>query len=258
MEHPLLYELNTRCWLRGLSDKLGRAVTLASVPDSEFAHWQRLGFTHIWLMGVWATGERARQQAVDEPNLRAAYDWMIPGWQSNDVGGSPYSIADYSVPVALGGDEGLKQFRARLHKLGMKLVLDFVPNHLGFDHPWLATKPELFVQSATQVEGTFAVKTAGGVKWIANAKDPYFPPWSDVAQLDYRRAATRDTMKQLLLSVAARCDGVRCDMAMLLLNDVIARTWSHLPTTEDAPAGEFWTDAIPAVRRAHPGFLFMS
>ena len=258
MEHPLLYQINSRCWLRSLSDQTGRAVTFANVPDSEFEQWQRLGFTHIWLMGVWATGARARQQAIGEPNLRSAYDWMIPGWTEKDVGGSPYSIADYSVPQAMGGDAGLKQFRARLNGLGMKLVLDFVPNHVGFDHPWVAQRPELFVQSATRIEGTFAQQTSSGTKWIANAKDPYFPPWSDVAQLDYRRAATRAAMKSLLLSVAGRCDGVRCDMAMLLLNDVIARTWSHLPTVPDAPEGEFWTDAIPAVKRANPGFLFMA
>jgi len=258
MEHPLLYEINSRCWLRSLSDRLGRVVTLADVPDSEFAQWQRLGFTHIWLMGVWKTGERARQMAIDEPNLRSAYDWMIPGWTAKDVGGSPYSIADYSVPQAMGGDSGLMQFRKRLNALGIKLILDFVPNHMGFDHPWVAHRPELFVQSATETDGTFAQSTSTGIKWIANAKDPYFPPWSDVAQLDYRRAGTREAMKSLLLSVAGRCDGVRCDMAMLLLNDVIARTWSHMPAKIDAPAGEFWPGAIAAVKRISPTFLFMA
>ena len=49
---PLLYEINTRCWLRELSERNSRIVTLANVPEHEFAHWRQLGFTHIWLMGV--------------------------------------------------------------------------------------------------------------------------------------------------------------------------------------------------------------
>lgn len=258
MEHPLLYEINTRCWLRDLSVAHGRKVTLATVPEEEFSGWRRLGFTHVWLMGVWTTGPRAREIAIHEPNLRRCYDESLPRWREQDVGGSPYSIADYSVPAAMGGGIGLRAFRARLHHHGMKLILDFVPNHPGIDHVWLAERPDLFVQSPAQVEGTFAQETAAGTRWIANGKDPYFPPWTDAAQLDYRKPATRDAMRQLLLSVAVRCDGVRCDMAMLLLNEVFARTWAHLPFSGSVPATEFWADAIPAVKQARPGFIFIA
>lgn len=258
MEHPLLYEINTRCWLNDLSRLSGRAITLATVPEETFSEWERLGFTHIWLMGVWTTGPHARQIAIQEPNLRRAYDEVLPGWKEADVAGSPYSIADYSVPAALGGEDGLKKFRARLNRHGLRLILDFVPNHLGFDHPWVSTQPELFVQSRETVEGTFAQPTARGIKWIAHGKDPYFPAWTDVAQLDYRRAGTRAAMQKLLLSVADRCDGVRCDMAMLLLNEVFAKTWAHLPTGEPAPVAEFWPEVIAAVKRTHGNFLFMA
>lgn len=140
----------------------------------------------------------------------------------------------------------------------MKLVLDFVPNHLGMDHPWLTAKSDLFVQSPTRVEGTFEQRTSAGVRWIANGKDPYFPPWSDVAQLDYRRTDTRAAMKELLMSVATRCDGLRCDMAMLLLNEVFPRTWQHFPSNGELPLTEFWAEVIPSVKRAHPGFLFLA
>src|SRR5580704_16246486 len=100
--NPLLYEINTRCWLRDLSDRHGSPITLATVPDGEFTNRQQLGFTHIWLMGVWATGPRARKLALNEPGLRRTYDQMIPGWNDNDVGGSPYSISDYHVPEPMG------------------------------------------------------------------------------------------------------------------------------------------------------------
>ncbi|TAK97478.1 MAG: alpha-amylase, partial [Verrucomicrobia bacterium] len=258
MGHPLLYEINTRCWLNALSAQLQQPVTLGSIPESTFADWERRGFTHIWLMGVWTTGPRAREIALHEPGLVMNYDRVLPGWREEDVAGSPYSIAAYEVPAALGGEAGFKTFREQLHERGMKLILDFVPNHLGIDHAWLAERPELFVQSAQETEGTFAQPTADGVRWIANGKDPYFAPWTDVAQVEYRRQSARDAMRELLLDVAARCDGVRCDMAMLLLNEVFTRTWAHLPCAEKMPASEFWAGAITAVKRAQPGFIFMA
>lgn len=255
---PLLYQINTRCWLRELSDAAGRAVTLTDVPDTEFARWRQLGFTHLWLMGVWATGPQCRAMAVKEPDLIHAYNEIIPGWREEDVGGSPYAIADYKVPRALGGDVALKKFREKLHLHGLKLILDFVPNHLGLDHAWLREQPDLFVQSPVEVPGTFAQETVTGIRWLANGKDPYFLPWNDTVQLDYRRVSTRAAMRDLLLAVAERCDGVRCDMAMLLLNDVFAKTWDNFPISNETPPHEFWADAISAVKMTQPAFLFLA
>src|SRR5215470_4440858 len=147
MNYPLLYEVNTRCWLLELSKKQNRQITLAEIPDAQFAQWRRLGFTHIWLMGVWTTGPRARAKALEKPSF-AGYSDALPDWGEQDVVGSPYAIADYSVLPALGGEAGLKEFRGKIHAHGLKLFLDFVPNHLGLDHPWLKERPELFVQSA--------------------------------------------------------------------------------------------------------------
>ena len=259
MPHPLLYEVNTRCWLRALSEKSGLGITLANVPDSEPAGWQKLGFTQIWLMGIWTTGPRARAEALKHPELRREYDQVLPGWQEADVAGSPYAIGDYQVSTALGGEAGLARFRRRLHEHGLKLVLDFVPNHLGLDHPWVKERPDLFVQSAGEAAGTFPQETRAGRRWLAHGKDPYFAPWTDTVQVDYRRPATRTAMTQLLQSIAARCDGVRCDMAMLVLNDVFAKTWERFPIPNpQSPTSEFWASAIPAVKQAHPGFLFLA
>jgi glycosidase len=227
MPHPLLYEINTRGWLCALSRQSGTAITLAEVPDSEFARWQNLGLTHIWLMGVWTTGPRARAEALKHPELRKAYDQALPAWCEADVAGSPYAIGDYQVPPALGGEAGLAQFRRKLHEHGLRLLLDFVPNHVGLDHAWVREKPELFVQSAAEAPGTFAQQSGGRLRWLAHGKDPFFAPWTDTVQLDYRRAVTRAAMVQLLASIAEWCDGVRCDMAMLVLNEVFAGTWER-------------------------------
>jgi len=266
MASPLLYEINTRCWLRELSESSGQPVTLANVPEEQLQHWLRLGFSHIWLMGVWTSGPRSRAAALAHTGLRQNYSEALPGWQEADVGGSPYAVADYQVSRTLGGDAGLSKFRDRLRAHGLKLILDFVPNHLGLDHPWLSERPDLFVQSPVEAPGFFAQETAAGRRWLAHGKDPYFPPWTDTAQLDYRLPATRAAMTEQLQSVADRSDGVRCDMAMLLLTDIFERTWAGFPITgtlltgagPSSPAAEFWPGAISAVKRPYPAFLFLA
>lgn len=256
--HPLLYELNTRCWLHELSGQHGRVVQLGNVPEEEFAAWRRQGFTHIWLMGTWTTCSRARETALNDPALIDLFRKALPDWTPDDVTGSPYAVADYHVPDTLGGEEGLRRFRERLHAHGMKLILDFVPNHTGLGHPWVKMKPELFVQGPPGARETFATETNSGVLWIAHGKDPFFPCWEDTAQLDYRRADTQAIMQEMLRDVTARCDGVRCDMAMLILRDVFAKTWATLPRTAPQTPAEFWTEAIASVKRVFPDFLFLA
>jgi hypothetical protein len=258
MIHPLVYEINTRCWLRRLSEQQERAVTLDSIPGSEFDRWERLGFTHLWLMGVWSTGPLT--PGAPELNPDGAV-----------LGDSPYAITGYSIPESRGGEAGLQRFRRQLRDRGMKLILDFVPNHVGLNHPWLDERPELLVQSPVQRPGTFSHSTPSGLRWLAHGRDPYFPPWIDTAQLDYRLDTTRTAMTDTLQAVADRCDGVRCDMAMLVLNDVFETTWKTFPVDPAGPpsnpaAGgmpvrpgtEFWRDAIAATLRGHPDFLFVA
>lgn len=271
MQHPLLYEINTRCWLRALSDKHGRNVTLSTIPPSELDSWVAQGFTHVWLMGVWTTGPRSRAVALGHPELQRCYSQILPGWREKDVPGSPYAIADYRVPSELGGEAGLSECRRALAERGLKLVLDFVPNHVGLDHAWVRERPEFFVQAPEQRPDFFRQETGQGAFWLAHGKDPYFPGWTDTVQLDYRKPAVRAAMTGLLTSVAARCDGVRCDMAMLLLNEIFAKTWGQFPPKENSPAApsnqkgsdgsgskEFWAEAIAEVRAKYPDFMFLA
>ncbi|HVV72666.1 MAG TPA: alpha-amylase, partial [Verrucomicrobiae bacterium] len=104
---PLVLEVNARCWLRELSDKVGRPVTLDRVPEVELESWRALGLTHIWLMGVWQSGPLARAQALASPQQRADFSEALPGWGERDVTGSPYAVADYQVLDSLGGEMGL-------------------------------------------------------------------------------------------------------------------------------------------------------
>jgi hypothetical protein len=258
MRFPLVYEINTRCWLRELSAAAGRQLTLADVPESQFTRWRESGFTHVWLMGVWRSGTRAREAALQEAKRNGAFKKALPDWRDEDVTGSPFAVAEYIVAPELGGDDALAEFRKRLAAAGMLLLLDFVPNHLGLDHPWLQQRPELFVQSPTPLPETFKVGDGADARWLAHGKDPNFPAWTDTAQLDYRNSATREAMIAELVAIAGRCDGVRCDMAMLMLNDLFVRHWARFPFSQAVPEREFWTEAISATWRNYPDFLFIS
>ncbi|HYV26965.1 MAG TPA: alpha-amylase family glycosyl hydrolase [Candidatus Eisenbacteria bacterium] len=258
MNHPFLYEINTRCWLNELSQNQNRPVTLANIPKDQFAGWQKLGITHLWLMGVWTTGLHSRKDALRNAGLRQRCAESLPDCRDQDIVGSPYAVAQYQVSRTLGGETGLNIFRDQLHAHGLKLLLDFVPNHVGLDHAWVEARPELFVSSPTEVNETLLRQTARGPRWLAYGKDPFFHAWTDTAQLDYRNPATHAAMTEQLQSVSRRCDGVRCDMAMLVLKDVFAKNWERFPAP-DAPAEtEFWADAIRSVKTSQPDFLFLA
>lgn len=253
---PILYEINTRCWLARLSGEAGRPLTLGSVPEEELRDWVAQGFTHIWLMGIWRGGPIARAQARVQPSLRKACEEL--GASPDALDFSPYAISGYAVSPDLGTPEGLRAFRGRLHHHGLRLMLDFIPNHTGLDHPWVETHPEYFVQGGGNAPGVFTRNTARGKVFLAHGKDPYFPPWKDTVQLDLRVRATREALAEELLKVADMCDGVRCDMAMLVLSDVFARTWQNFPPGSSSEPGDFWPEAISRVKALHPGFLFLA
>jgi hypothetical protein len=258
--HPTVYEINAWVWLGEPGRARGRRVSLGDVPQAELERLAAYGFDAVWLMGVWERSPGARAISRAEPSLLAEYARALPDFTREDVVGSPYAIKSYRVDPALGGDEGLAALRARLRELGLRLVLDFVPNHLAIDHPWLAEHPERIVQGdeatlAREPGNYFRSGTGEQPRVFAHGRDPYFPGWPDTLQLDYRRAETREAMARELLSVAERCDGVRCDMAMLVTREVFERTWGG---EFDDTEAEFWPQAISKVRAAHPDFLFLA
>jgi hypothetical protein len=256
--NPLVLEINTRCWINELRAQYAKKITLANVPTEIIQHWANLGFTHIWLMGVWTTGKKSRHHALHHPQLKTALDKALPDWSATDVAGSPYAPETYTPSTSLGGFPALTRFRQHLHTHGLQLILDFIPNHTGLDHPWIKQHPERFVQSPLPTNETFTIKSPNGPIHIAHGKDPNFPAWTDTAQLDFRRQDTRDAVIKSLESVAKHCDGLRCDMTMLLLKKVFHQTWRDLPPSTTPAKGEFWTKAIQQLRKTYPDFLLLA
>jgi hypothetical protein len=235
------------------------------VQEHELATLAEAGFDVLWLMGLFTVGDRARRLAIEHGRDHRPYDRACPDWTAADVDGSPFALSSYVVDPRLGGDAALARLRERAHAHGLGLWVDFVPNHTGFDHPWTTEAPERYIALPREhvdppgaVPAGFSADDAERPR-IAHGKDPYFPPWTDTAQLDYGRGATREAMIAELLSLASRADGARCDMAMLLLERVRRSTWGHLSAEESGVAGrEFWREAITRVRERYPRFRLLA
>ena len=255
--YPSLYEINTWVWLTDLSTKYGRPIDLASVPAAEWDAIAALGFNAVWLMGVWERSPAGIAIANNNPGLLADFRRALPDFRPEDNVGSAYAIRNYVVDPHLGGPAALAAARAQLAQRGMNLLLDFVPNHVAPDNPWATDHPEYFLAAtaddARNNPGCYI--TVNGTV-CACGRDPFFPPWPDVLQLNAFNPKLREAVIQTLAGIAAQCDGVRCDMAMLVLNSVFERTWSN--RVGPPPPTEYWTDIITATKKHHPGFLFIA
>jgi glycosidase len=256
---PLVYEINARVWLRELSLRSGRPVTLSNVPDEELERVARHGFHALWLMGVWTTGPEPIACACAHAELQKEYRQILPDFKPEDVAGSPYAITAYEVSPNLGGPAALATFRERLTRHGLRLMLDVVFNHTARDHQLVLEKPELYIQGTAEDlarEPNAFFKTSGG-RILAHGRDPYFPPWTDTAQINYGQQAGRDAMKAELERVATQCDGIRADMAMLLLPEVLERVWGAR-LGQNWNKKSFWKEIISEFKVSFPNFLFLA
>src|SRR5277367_6388527 len=255
--YPTVYEINTWAWLSDLSRKYGKTLDLSSVPSQEWDAIAAYGFDAVWLMGVWERSPAGIAIANRNEGLLEDFRRALPDFSPADNVGSPYSIRRYIVDPHLGGPEGLAVARAELSKRGMKLLLDFVPNHLAPDHPWVSEHPEYFICGNSEDFGNdpSSYIEVGG-KFCACGRDPFFPAWPDVLQLNAFEPGLRQAVLETVSSIAQQCDGVRCDMAMLMLNAIFERTWGT--RVGPPPATEYWVDLISAIKSSHPGFLFIA
>jgi Alpha amylase, catalytic domain len=254
---PVVYELNTAAWLHDITTRTGRTTTLENVPDEEWLRVTQRGVDAVWLMGVWRRSAEGVRLALESPSHLADFHAALPDFAPSDVIGSAYSIAGYEVDEQFGGRAGLVAARRALADRGARLIVDFVPNHVAPDHRWLIDNPEYFVQGdAADLERAPSEFLRVGETVIARGRDPYFPPWPDVAQLDAFAPGLRQVAVDTLVEIGHLADGVRCDMAMLMLNDVFRRTWGD--RAGPTPESEYWSEVISAVRAVHPEMLFIA
>lgn len=256
---PRIFQINTWPWLRELSDRFNRRITLVDLSYEIFPPEIKY-FDVVWLLGVWTRSPAGTAIARNHPFLHEECRRNLPDLTPEDLVGSAFSLYDYTVENTLGGNAGIEHVRDVLHTHNKLLLLDFVPNHVGIDHPWLQEHPDWFLQGtpAELNETSMNVKRfiQVGDQVFAHARDPYFPPWIDTIQVKAFSQELRDEYVKVLQKIATWCDGVRCDTAMLLTTPVVLKTW-------EARAGtpldqEFWESLIPNVKKSNPTFKFIA
>ena len=163
---------------------------------------QRAGANVVWLMPIFPVGVKNRKDPL----------------------GSPYAVRDYrAINPAFGTVADFRRLVAAIHARGMKVILDWVPNHTAWDHPWIRQHPEFYVRNER------------GEISVPRDLEGKLTDWTDVAQLDYRNPGLRRemlaAMQYWLREIGV--DGFRMDVAGFVRDD-------------------FWREAIPALRAAVP------
>jgi len=256
-KHPVIYEINTWVWLHELGQKYRKSVDLSTVPEQEWDAIAAHGFDAVWFMGVWERSPAGIKISLRNKGLLEDFKRALPDFSAQDNVGSPYCVRRYAVDQHLGGPEGLAAARKALAKRSIRLILDLVPNHVAPDHPWVSTHPEYFVQgSADDAKNDPASFIEAGGKVFACGRDPFFPAWPDVLQINAFQPGLRQAVIGTVSEIAGQCDGVRCDMAMLLLNNIFERTWGARAGAK--PANDYWTVVIPAIKKQHREFKFIA
>lgn len=257
-----LFEINAHVWLREQAWVNPERPDLADIPDSQIRDWAGMGFDMIWFLGVWTKGAATKHICLSNNDLRDEFEKALPGFQPEHVLGSPFSVAEYNISPLLGNETTLPRLREKLNAQGIRLMLDFVPNHFAVDHRWTVDHPDWFVNGTTvdlerRPGDYFRVPDNTGLI-LAHGRDPFFAGWTDTVQVNIMNPRTRRALTDEMLKVSGQCDALRCDMAMLITNDVFRRTWGDLSVMffPDGDVPEFWPGAIAEVKAQHPDFLF--
>lgn len=256
-KHPVIYEINTWVWLGELTGRHGHSITLANIPDAEWDSVSGLRPDAVWLMGVWERSPAGTAIAMTDRALQEDFQRALPDLEPGDIVGSPYCVRRYAADPALGGREGLATARQALADRGIGLVLDFVPNHTAPDNPWVTENPDFYLHGTEEElrrePGSFGLVN-GNV--FARGKDPFFPAWQDVLQINACNPALRKAVIGVLTDIASQCDGVRCDMAMLVMNRIFKQTWGDRAAT--SPDTDYWPEVITGVHQDNPDFRFLA
>lgn len=189
----------------------------------------------------------------------AHYKQVLPGCTEEDVIGSPYAVVNYTCNAEFGTDADVLAFKQRLNAIGLRLMLDFVPNHSAVDATWMNTHPEYFVRapkgSSPPYDAQRYLPNGVAYGWAG-----WGGGWLDTAQLNYFNPALVQARVDQLLHVASLSDGIRCDMAFLELNDQFEAHWGSDVGSYgySKPAREFWSVAIDAVKQRYPQIIFLA
>lgn len=188
----VIYEVNTR--------QFSDAGTFNEVT-AQLDRLKDLGVDILWFMPIHPISEKNRKGSL----------------------GSYYAVRDYkAVNPHFGTDQDFRNLVREAHARGMKVILDWEPNHTGCDNAWIVEHPEYYAR---------------------NEKGEMFGPfdWTDTYKLDYSNPATRAAMIDAMSYWLSEfdVDGFRCDVAM------------QVPV-------DFWNEARPALEKVKPEIFMLA
>ncbi|MDE2292160.1 MAG: hypothetical protein KGL53_08765, partial [Elusimicrobia bacterium] len=245
---PRAYNLAGKRAARGAWSAMSQGRFFAEFGDQDLADIKGKGFDTLWVMGIFPIGRR-------DPYGTA--------------GGSPYAVYDHSaVNPDLGTKSDLRAFVARAHAQGLRVIIDFIPNHTSMDSVELQSHPDWFIHRAAGA-GTppygyfdFSDPATGRKLWVRHGGyDSYGSKafWVDTAQLDYSNPGARRGMTAIVSDWVAQTgvDGFRVDMAYQLTNATYRRNWGG-ELGGPLPQREFLEELITTVKSQHPGTAFIA
>lgn len=291
----VLLAKNTHVWFHQLSRKYSREIYfLEQIPAEELEEIRSLGFTGLWLIGIW-------ERSPASLRIKQLYgrDHLIA---------SAYSINGYHVANQLGGEASLLALKEKALQRGIYIACDMIPNHTGVDAPWVLDHPDWYIFTKkipaetweynsedlspktgiqiriedgyyTQQEAAevFQYTTSAGDQplFIYHGNDGTSMPWNDTAQLDYLKPQVRQAVKEQIVEVARRFPIIRLDAAMTLIREHFKRLWfpgphgdSYIPTRDAFPMSqeefdacmprEFWAEIMEALNNNAPDTLMLA
>ena len=198
----VIYEINTAAWLHDVSQRSGVIATLADVPAAEWDLVTPPGVDAVWLMGVWERGPAGVELAMESAEQVASFRAALPDFDATDVIGSAYCISRLRrrrAPRRAGRSAPPLAPRSPSGRYGCSST-----SCPTTSPPTIDGSPSIPSTSCRATSTTCEMTRAGfiavGDVVIARGRDPYFPPWPDVAQLNafatgLRRAAVDDARR---------------------------------------------------------------
>lgn len=258
--NPSIYEINTRVFVKRYSED----ASLNDVPDEYWDELSKKKFEYVWLLGVWKICESVIEKYCFEEELVRSYNKALKGWRRRDVIGSPFSIDYYELNSQLGDMQTLIELKKKLNDRGLKLILDLSPNHFGADSKLIRENPEIFLEVDKSLyindSHTYFKPYEDFERYFAHGRDPFFPAWQDTIQVNFFSIQAREYFKKIITEITNYCDGVRCDMAMLALNNVFKNTWAGVLEKKgwEQPEEEFWSEIISYIKNNNKDFIFIA
>lgn len=258
--NPSIYEINARVFVKRYSED----ASLNDVPDEYWDELSKKKFEYVWLLGVWKICESVIEKYCFEEELVRSYNKALKGWRRRDVIGSPFSIDYYELNSQLGDMQTLIELKKKLNDRGLKLILDLSPNHFGADSKLIRENPEIFLEVDKSLyvndSHTYFKPYEDFERYFAHGRDPFFPAWQDTIQVNFFSNQAREYFKKILTEIINYCDGVRCDMAMLALNNIFKNTWAGVLEKKgwEQPEEEFWSEIISYIKNNNKDFIFIA